>query len=341
MLSLTSSCTMRQPSSPNSPILVSTPATRTGPPRSLSFLHVQSLSSTPSHLNDLYESDSNAKAGVLTIEGSELFAPFEGMSKNFKLERALEARDQDSPVGTRSPIFHDSPNQASPLLGFISSHPTRNQADSTRELQGENDTNSQRSNGHTSVQILPKRTVTYHTGVPPNGPKKPPFRQSVSLPHHIYDHKNSENKVEGTNVGHTKWAKLRSLMPQIISRKGSIVPGPSDSTSNAINIVDELITGGLSTLMLKLWFERDEKGQRRIPIFLHRLRIRVSDSLHPMHGHKSVFRIECDYANGVAKWVVYRQLWDFSLLHTHYALSNVYGRKVENLPNFPKSIARK
>jgi phospholipase D1/2 len=32
--------------------------------------------------------------------------------------------------------------------------------------------------------------------------------------------------------------------------------------------------------MLKLWFERDENGHRRIPILLHRLRIRVSDSLH-------------------------------------------------------------
>ena len=254
--------------------------------------------------------------------------------KDLKLGKALEAQDQGSPAAL-PPVFHDSPNQATQLLGFISSHST-NQADF---IQGE--TNTQRSNGRSSDQIFPKRALTYNMGVPPNGPRKPSVRHSASLPHHIYNHQNSENKDEGTNVGLAKWAKLRSFLPQLISRKASIVPGPSVVASNAINIVDELITGGLSTLMLKLWFERDEKGQRRIPILLHRLQIRVSDSLHPMHGHKSIFRIECDYANGVAKWVVYRQLWDFWLLHTHYAVTNVYSRKVDNLPNFPKSIASK
>jgi phospholipase D1/2 len=58
-----------------------------------------------------------------------------------------------------------------------------------------------------------------------------------------------------------------------------------------------------------------------------------------MHGHKSVFRIECEYANGAARWVVYRQLWDFLSLHTHYAVSNVYNRNVDNMPDFPTSIA--
>ncbi|EPQ51020.1 phospholipase D [Gloeophyllum trabeum ATCC 11539] len=97
------------------------------------------------------------------------------------------------------------------------------------------------------------------------------------------------------------------------------------------------MVGGLATLMLRLWFERDESDQRRVPVLLHRLRIRITDSLHPLHGHKAVFRIECEYANGAARWVVYRQLRDFLSLHTHYTLSNVYNRKVETLPDFPKT----
>lgn len=90
-------------------------------------------------------------------------------------------------------------------------------------------------------------------------------------------------------------------------------------------------------MMLKLWFERDEKGHRRVPILLHRLRIRVSDSLHSMQGHKAVFRIECEYANGAARWVIYRQLRDFFSLHTHYAVSNAYNRNVDELPEFPRT----
>ncbi|KAJ3717102.1 hypothetical protein C8R42DRAFT_678000 [Lentinula raphanica] len=142
---------------------------------------------------------------------------------------------------------------------------------------------------------------------------------------------------ETQKVAPMKWGRLRSLLPQIANQNQSPGPKPSAVTSNAVNITDELITGGLSTLMLRLWFEHDEKGHRRIPILLHRLRIRVSDSLHPLQGHKSVFRIECEYANGAARWVIYRQLRDFLSLHTHYAVSNAYNRNVDGLPEFPRT----
>ncbi|KAJ7645486.1 phospholipase D [Mycena polygramma] len=135
-----------------------------------------------------------------------------------------------------------------------------------------------------------------------------------------------------------KWGRLRSLIPHIASQateKGRI-PGPSVA-GMSVNITDELIAGGLSTLMLRMWFERDEKDNRRIPALFHRLRIRVTDSLNPLHGQKSVFRIECEYANSGIRWVVYRQLRDFLSLHTHYAFSNAYNRNVDDLPEFPKT----
>ncbi|KAJ7459722.1 phospholipase D [Mycena latifolia] len=135
-----------------------------------------------------------------------------------------------------------------------------------------------------------------------------------------------------------KWGRLRSLLPHIASQGSkAVTPGPSAVTPHAVNITDELIAGGLSTLMLRMWFERDEKDHRRIPALFHRLRIRVTDSLNPLDGQKSVFRIECEYANGAIRWVVYRQLRDFFSLHTHYALSNAYNRNVDNLPEFPKT----
>ncbi|KAH9949881.1 phospholipase D [Amylocystis lapponica] len=143
--------------------------------------------------------------------------------------------------------------------------------------------------------------------------------------------------IDGSRPNATpKWGRLRSLLPHIAGSKNA-GQGPSAVVPQSVNITDELIAGGLSAVMLHLWFERDEKDHRRVPVLFHRLRIRVSDSLHPLHGHKAVFRIECEYANGAVRWVVYRQLREFLSLHTHYALSNAYNRNVENLPEFPKT----
>lgn len=156
----------------------------------------------------------------------------------------------------------------------------------------------------------------------------PRLRQrSSSLPQAAFDGKGSK----------ARWAKLRSLLPNIqtVPQNDSSLPSASAVTSATVNITDEVITGGLSTLMLRLWFDRDEKGHRRVPIFLHRLRIRISDSYHPTEEKRTAFRIECEYANGAARWVIYRQLRDFVSLHTHYTVSNVYNRLGDELPEFP------
>ncbi|KZT64620.1 phospholipase D [Daedalea quercina L-15889] len=130
-----------------------------------------------------------------------------------------------------------------------------------------------------------------------------------------------------------RWNRLRSLIPQIAGRHQA--RQASTVAPQSVNITDELIAGGLSALVLRLWFERDERDHRRVPILFHRLRIRVSDSLHPLHGNKAVFRIECEYANGAVRWVVYRQLREFLSLHAHYTVSNAYFRNAETLPDFP------
>ncbi|KIP01912.1 hypothetical protein PHLGIDRAFT_96565 [Phlebiopsis gigantea 11061_1 CR5-6] len=151
--------------------------------------------------------------------------------------------------------------------------------------------------------------------------------RSKSLPHF---------KQDGRPNTAPRWNRLRSLIPSIANQGRHAAPA-SVISPQTVNITDELITGGLSAVMLRMWIERDEKGHRTVPILFHRLRIRVSDSLHPLHGQKAVFRIECEYANGAARWVVYRQLREFISLHTHYTISNAYNRNVETLPDFPRS----
>ncbi|KZP31489.1 phospholipase D [Athelia psychrophila] len=159
--------------------------------------------------------------------------------------------------------------------------------------------------------------------------KEKSLQRSQSLPH-------SKDK---TSRGPTKqWGRLKSLLPQIAGQsKATGARGQTAINPQDVNIADELMIGGLSTVMLRLWFERDEKDRRRIPILFHRLRIRISDSLHPMQGKKSVFRIECEYANGAARWVVYRQLRDFISMHAHYTISNAYNRNIEAMPEFPRT----
>ncbi|EIN12579.1 phospholipase D [Punctularia strigosozonata HHB-11173 SS5] len=160
----------------------------------------------------------------------------------------------------------------------------------------------------------------------PQPPHKAPLhlKRSQSLPH--------MRRPASSRPNAPRWQRLRSLLPSIVPPR---TPGPSVVTPHNVNITDELMAGGLSTIMLKLWFERDEKGQRRVPVLLHRLRIRISDSLYPLSGHKAVFRIECEYANGASRWVIYRQLRDFISLHTHYTASNAWNRNVEGMPDFP------
>ena len=144
------------------------------------------------------------------------------------------------------------------------------------------------------------------------------------------------HQTQGSKSPSTGWSRLRFLLPRVISSHAK-EPPPSAVVPCGVNITDELTVGGLSALIPGLWFERDERGRRRVPILLHRLRIRISDSLHPLHGSHSVFRIECEYANGAIRWVIYRQLRDFLSLHAHIAVSKTYNRNMDKNPEFPRT----
>lgn len=288
-----------------------TPSARTGPPRSLSYTYTLP-SSAASRGNSKYENGNVTSPGTDDAEFSpqstfrsvlEYGTP-EMDRKGKRRERTFDDRDGWSFMHW----FYDSPKDEAPP--FDSGVPEKED----RRETGEEITSHKKS--------IPGEEATTPTS------RKSVLRRAVSGGHPSQEPKS----------GGAMWSRIRSLIPQIIHHDASVISGPS-VTSHTVNITDELITGGLSTLMLRLWFERDEKDHRRIPVLLHRLRIRVTDSLHPMHAQKSVFRIECEYANGAARWVVYRQLRDFLSLHGHYAVANVYNRhvQVDQMPEFPRT----
>jgi phospholipase D1/2 len=211
--------------------------------------------------------------------------------------------------------FHDSPTEEKPKI--FSGH-SNDIVEEEKEKQGKE---------------TRKPVFRHQTMVPAHRPTDP----SIEDLQRSQSHPPQETNLKRSGAS-AKWSKLRGLLPAIIRPvpSGGAVPH-SVVTSHEVNITDELITGGLSTLMLGLWFEHDEKGHRRVPVLFHRLRIRISDSLHPLQQHKAVFRIECEYANGAARWVVYRQLRDFLSLHAHYTFSNAFSSEKDVLPEFPRT----
>ena len=169
----------------------------------------------------------------------------------------------------------------------------------------------------------PTLAVTEEPAQPPTTPRaKSSFPRSLSLPH----------------IRHNPaWSRIRSLIPHLAAATAeSTAEQPRSPRDHDVQVTDELIFSGLSVLMLRMWLERDERDERRVPILLHRLKIRVSDSVNPLSNNSAVFRIECEYANSAAQWVIYRQLRDFNSLHTHYKVTNFYTRNMD-LPDFPRT----
>nr|GAT50596.1 phospholipase D [Mycena chlorophos] len=285
----------------------STPSMRTGPPRSLSY--GMSLPTTPvvgprrKGYSEDDAQDPEQQDGMLPFSFSRqsedgFRTPLERPGGDRKGKKR-ESRILDD---SWNPLrwFQDSPQEDKP--GPFTAEPEAANGDATAEPNAE--AKDEESGSQTRTRV----------------------RRSSSVPYSP-----SEKKTA------PKWGRLRSLLPHIASQAKPETPGPSTVTPATVNITDELIAGGLSTLMLRMWFERDEKNHRRIPALFHRLRIRVTDSINPLHGKKSVFRIECEYANGAVRWVVYRQLRDFFSLHAHYAFSNAYNRNIDDLPEFPRT----
>lgn len=305
--------------------LPDTPSARTGPPRSLSLSFTFSHPNSPTtgippqilvngqpENEDILENDLGGCGKSYfqlkpprssSFRGAFELSPSLGQAAPDKKGKTKESRFFDR--------FHDSPTEERPEM-----------------FPGHSDAIAEEGKQEKETRKSMFRNQTMEPTRKPTDPPPGDLQSSQSHP---------LQGIKRTGAS-ARWNKLRGLLPSVIR---SVPPGGPAShsvvTSHEVNITDELIAGGLSMLMLGLWFERDEKGHRRMPVLLHRLRIRISDSLHPLQAHKAVFRIECEYANGAARWVVYRELRDFMSLHAHFAFSNTFSSQKDVLPEFPRT----
>ncbi|KAI0081599.1 phospholipase D [Panus rudis PR-1116 ss-1] len=315
------------------------PGTPCGPPRSISYHYSLSGSGSVPPPSSISSDHHEEQSHFLSLPGTEevddpdnpedfvpATSPFRGAleyddPEQREREREIAGKREKRRERDTGSYF---PEVWNPVRWLTESPKLENQG-FTSEPEGEDELPNGPHTAEGSSQPKPRTKTSA-----PSSPRLGILQRSRSMPHM----KKDSTSGQGTAP---KWGRLRSLLPHLANQGRAQANAPSGVVPHSVNITDELMVGGLSTLMLRLWFERDEKGHRRIPILFHHLRIRVSDSLHPMHGHKAVFRIECEYANGAARWVVYRQLREFLSLHTHYTFSNAYNRNVETLPDFPKT----
>ncbi|KAF7929659.1 hypothetical protein EAE99_004563 [Botrytis elliptica] len=116
-------------------------------------------------------------------------------------------------------------------------------------------------------------------------------------------------------------------------------------------LMAELRAGAPAVLMFASMMQRDEHGNKRIPVLLEQLKIEITDSKPTDEDADDserhlVFRIELEYGSGPnrMKWIINRSLKDFANLHLRYKLQGNSDKYLGNeaharpkQPRFPKS----
>lgn len=147
-----------------------------------------------------------------------------------------------------------------------------------------------------------------------------------------------------STISAARWRQLKAGLNIGRRRKDNTI----DHAKSA-ELLAELTAGVPAALILASMFQRDEHGNRRIPILLEQLKVRFVDSqVDSKSGDRHmVFKIELEYGNGPTrmKWVIHRTLRDFANLHARYKLHIGAQKYIQlrpddartKLPHFPKS----
>lgn len=151
----------------------------------------------------------------------------------------------------------------------------------------------------------------------------------------------------GATFGAQKWRALKHGLKLLGQKKEE---NKVDFLKSA-ELMAELRAGAPAALMLASMIQRDEHGNKRIPVLLEQLKLRVTDSKsleEKSEGERHlVFRIELEYGSGMnrMKWVVDRSLKDFANLHLRYKLQGSSDKYIQlkaddsrpKQPRFPRS----
>lgn len=149
------------------------------------------------------------------------------------------------------------------------------------------------------------------------------------------------NSERASNFGVQKWKQVKSTLKLLRQKKDDRF----DYFKSA-ELMAELRAGAPAVLMLASMIQRDEHGNKRIPVLLEQLKLKIQDSAPIPDDDKDrhwIFTIELEYGSGPSRmsWTVIRTIRDIYNLHFRYkfALNNdkyMLGRDMGGRPKQPK-----
>ncbi|KAL2187027.1 phospholipase D [Thermothelomyces heterothallicus CBS 203.75] len=124
-----------------------------------------------------------------------------------------------------------------------------------------------------------------------------------------------------STFGVQKWRQVKGALRLLRQKKDE-----QFDFSKSAELMAELFGGAPAVLMLASMIQRDEHGNKRIPVLLEQLRLRIVDSA-PAPDKDSerhwMFTMELEYGSGPSqmKWTIKRSIKDILNLHWKYKLA--------------------
>ncbi|KAL2264947.1 hypothetical protein VTJ83DRAFT_7457 [Remersonia thermophila] len=124
-----------------------------------------------------------------------------------------------------------------------------------------------------------------------------------------------------STFGVQKWRQVKGALKMLRQKKDE-----QFDFSKSAELMAELFGGAPAVLMLASMIQRDEHGNKRIPVLLEQLRLRIVDSA-PAPDKDSerhwIFTMELEYGSGPSqmKWTIKRTIRDILNLHWKYKLT--------------------
>jgi phospholipase D1/2 len=260
----------------------------------------------------------------------------------------------ESPGGTSRPI---------PFLNRRATDGSFDQRGHLSEGEGRDRLNSQSAWRRGSSWISGARGANYSEthppeveGAPPPSSRRPSnFRRALTTLGGQSDGDGTTPRrpflgaERATTFGAQRWRMLKHGLKLLGQRKEE---HKVDYLKSA-ELMAELRAGAPAALMLASMIQRDEHGNKRIPVLLEQLKLHITDSKpipeEPTETERHlVFRIELEYGSGInrMKWVINRSLKDFANLHLRYKLQGSSDKYIQlrsdvdsrpKQPRFPKS----
>jgi phospholipase D1/2 len=153
----------------------------------------------------------------------------------------------------------------------------------------------------------------------------------------------------GSGTGSTqRWRQVKAGL-KMLGQKKRDERATVDYQKSA-QLMAELLAGAPAALVFASMFQRDEHNNRKIPVLLEQLKIKIpsSQTKQDKTGDRHmIFRIELEYGNGPSRmnWVIYRNLRDFVNLHLKYKVQGKTEKLTlrsddktkPKIPHFPKT----